>query len=349
VNGIVYIGDEKGYLFALNAATGAKLWDRLLGYEVRSSPAVANGLVYVGYDGGIYAINATNPMGGGGWTFHQFGNWVRSSPAVANGIVYFEDTQGRFYALDATTGAQKWSQTLGYYSSSWASLFIHSSPAVANGVVYVGSLQGNLFALGNVYYPPVAAFTGTPVEGLAPLVVHFTDTSTGSSISLRSWDFGDGQTAAELNPTNPTHNYKNAGTYTVKLTVRTSQGIKSTEVKTGYISVDIPVTVNIAPNPLYPANDGYYIALITLPDPYQATDIDEKSVSCQGMPADKVTYWQEYMPRTFAALWSSEKLPNVRPRTKVTLTVSGKLTHGSNTYGFSGSDEITVISTRETT
>ena len=37
-----------GNVYALDAATGAKLWSYTTGEEVESSPAVANGVVYVG-------------------------------------------------------------------------------------------------------------------------------------------------------------------------------------------------------------------------------------------------------------------------------------------------------------
>ncbi|MEI6842744.1 MAG: hypothetical protein WCK53_15860, partial [Methanomicrobiales archaeon] len=43
--------------------------------------------------------------------------------------------------------------------------------------------------------PPIAAsFTATPVSGIAPLTVTFTDTSQGSPAS-RLWNFGDGTTS----------------------------------------------------------------------------------------------------------------------------------------------------------
>ena len=47
VNGVVYIqAEENNYVYALNATDGTQLWDYFTG-EWPSSPAVANGVVYV--------------------------------------------------------------------------------------------------------------------------------------------------------------------------------------------------------------------------------------------------------------------------------------------------------------
>jgi outer membrane protein assembly factor BamB len=44
-------------VYALNARTGAKLWSYTTGNDVESSPAVSNGMVYVGsYDGKVYVF-----------------------------------------------------------------------------------------------------------------------------------------------------------------------------------------------------------------------------------------------------------------------------------------------------
>jgi outer membrane protein assembly factor BamB len=51
-NGVVYVGSDDGNLYALNARTGVKLWSYATGGAVFSSPAVANGVVYVGSDDG---------------------------------------------------------------------------------------------------------------------------------------------------------------------------------------------------------------------------------------------------------------------------------------------------------
>lgn len=63
--------------------------------------------------------------------------------------------------------------------------------------------------------PPEASFTAFPSSGAAPLRVSFSDTTTGT-VSSHLWDFGDGY-KSEL--TNPSHTFKEPGTYTVRLTV----------------------------------------------------------------------------------------------------------------------------------
>jgi PKD repeat protein len=64
----------------------------------------------------------------------------------------------------------------------------------------------------------LAAFSGSPRSGNAPLMVVFIDTSVGTPISW-NWDFGDSNTDTSQNPV---HTYKEAGTYTVTLTVNSS-------------------------------------------------------------------------------------------------------------------------------
>jgi len=83
--------------------------------------------------------------------------------------------------------------------------------------------------------PPVAAFSGSPLSGKAPLVVNFTDESTGV-ISSWLWDFGDSGTSTLQDPS---HLYKAAGSYTVSLTV-TGAGGSDTWTEVDYIQVDEP-------------------------------------------------------------------------------------------------------------
>jgi PKD repeat protein len=86
---------------------------------------------------------------------------------------------------------------------------------------------------------PVADFAATPQSGLLPLAVAFQDLSAGSPATWR-WDFGDGGTSADRNPS---HTYARAGTYGVTLTVTNAFG-RSTKTRAGYITAGMPPTAD---------------------------------------------------------------------------------------------------------
>jgi outer membrane protein assembly factor BamB len=135
-NGLVYVGADNG-LYALNASTGELLWSYPTGGGIAFfSPAVANGVVYVG----SYSDDAVYALKAstGELLWSYVTGTVESSPAVANGVVSVGSYSDRLYALDASTGGLLWSYTTGD--------IVVSSPAVANGVVYVASRR-SLYAL----------------------------------------------------------------------------------------------------------------------------------------------------------------------------------------------------------
>jgi PKD repeat protein len=80
--------------------------------------------------------------------------------------------------------------------------------------------------------PPQADFGADLVVGLAPLDVQFSDKSIGY-ISEWNWDFGDGTSS---NDQNPTHTYVQDGDYTVQLTVAGDSGSDS-EIKEFFVKV----------------------------------------------------------------------------------------------------------------
>ncbi|HUU75566.1 MAG TPA: PKD domain-containing protein [Methanoregulaceae archaeon] len=77
----------------------------------------------------------------------------------------------------------------------------------------------------------VAGFTGSPRTGEVPLMVHFTDQSTGNPTSW-SWTFGDGGTSAGKNPV---HEYTSFGPFTVTLTAGNDCGSSNTVSYVNYI------------------------------------------------------------------------------------------------------------------
>jgi PKD repeat protein len=87
---------------------------------------------------------------------------------------------------------------------------------------------------------PLSDFNGDPTNGVAPLMVQFTDNSLGLPSSWQ-WDFGDGITSSEQNPS---HSYTTSGMYTVRLTT-SNYGGSNTRTKVGYITITatpVPVT-----------------------------------------------------------------------------------------------------------
>jgi len=128
-DGTVYVGSRDGKLYALDAATGAKRWEYKTGGWIESSPAIVNGVVYFGSNDGRLYALDAN-SGEKLWDF-KAKSVIKSSPAVANGIVYFGAGDYYVYALDAVTGEKLWDFKAGRA--------VNSSPVVANGIVYVGS------------------------------------------------------------------------------------------------------------------------------------------------------------------------------------------------------------------
>lgn len=75
------------------------------------------------------------------------------------------------------------------------------------------------YAPGETMRPEAAACTDV-IHGAAPLTVNFSSTK-----NLKThWDFGDGSTSQE---TNPSHTYKEFGNYLVTLTVMNEKGLSS--------------------------------------------------------------------------------------------------------------------------
>lgn len=90
---------------------------------------------------------------------------------------------------------------------------------------------------------PTANFTSNTITGCAPLLVQFTDASTGGPTSW-SWNFGNSATSVLQNPSTT---YTAAGTYTVTLTATNASG-SNTKTVTNYITVLGSPVVNFTAN-----------------------------------------------------------------------------------------------------
>jgi gliding motility-associated-like protein len=92
-----------------------------------------------------------------------------------------------------------------------------------------------------IFAQPQANFTATPVSGCSPIVVNFTDQSTGNPTQWR-WDLGNGVISFLQNPS---ATYFNPGTYNVKLVATNASGSDSI-IKNQYITVYANPVVNFS-------------------------------------------------------------------------------------------------------
>lgn len=108
---------------------------------------------------------------------------------------------------------------------------------------------------------PDALFTASPRTGYPPLRVQFTDLSKPGASEIRSWfwDFGDGTTSMDRNPS---HVYYIPGSYSVSLTVTTGIGSKTLRLNNYIVLQQASSVAAVGPEGGEVAADG---AKVTVP------------------------------------------------------------------------------------
>jgi len=95
--------------------------------------------------------------------------------------------------------------------------------------------------------PPVAAFSGTPLSGTAPLTVTFKDSSSNTPISWK-WEYqrsGISTWTQFSTAQSPSYAFTATGTYSIRLTATNAAG-SNTLTKASYISVIAAVRPPVA-------------------------------------------------------------------------------------------------------
>ena len=120
-----------------------------------------------------------------------------------------------------------------------------------------------------VHSPPIINFDLEPGLFCAPKKVQFIDSSTADATMVHLWDFGDGNTSNEQNPT---HVYETPGVYDVTLSISTDVGCIAA------LSMTKPDLVEVFSSPVAdftvtPAHTNVFETEITFTD--QSIDSDE--------------------------------------------------------------------------
>lgn len=93
---------------------------------------------------------------------------------------------------------------------------------------------------------PMVDFRADSLVGCQPHTVQFSNLSQFADPNSYFWDFGDGTTSTQQNPS---HTYRQAGVYTVSLYAENQQGAGAEEVKINYIEVLASPTASFQVNP----------------------------------------------------------------------------------------------------
>jgi outer membrane protein assembly factor BamB len=146
--GRVYLAQQKGLFFALDAKTGRVDWRKSLDRCAASSPTIGKGVVYQAYmatvpctegkpgsDGFLVAWDANS--GRERWRFKSLP--IESSPLLRNDTLYVGSWDHKVHAIDARTGRERWS----FEGDDQ----INTSAAYWKGTIYIASNGGTLYAL----------------------------------------------------------------------------------------------------------------------------------------------------------------------------------------------------------
>ncbi len=146
--GRVYLAQQKGLFFAIDAKSGKVRWKRDFKRCAASSPAIGRNTIYQGYmdfvncpqgragaTGFVIAMNAKT--GRRRWIYRA--GPVESSPLLVKRTLYFGSWDRKVHAVDARTGRRRWT-----FSGDEE---INTSAAYSKGTVYIASDAGTLYAL----------------------------------------------------------------------------------------------------------------------------------------------------------------------------------------------------------
>jgi outer membrane protein assembly factor BamB len=149
--GKVYVAQQKGRFFAIDARTGKIVWTRNFPNCAAASPTISEGIVYQGFmhplpcgkhaggaKGFVIAWDARN--GKALWTFQA--GAVESSPVVVGKMLYFGSWDGRLYAL-RLRGRKR---PLLQWTFS-ADDQIVAAPAYANRTLYIATSSGSVYGV----------------------------------------------------------------------------------------------------------------------------------------------------------------------------------------------------------
>ncbi|GAB5407709.1 MAG: hypothetical protein BalsKO_00740 [Balneolaceae bacterium] len=151
VDGLVIIGSDDHYLYALNAETGEEVWKFDANAKVRSTAVIHDNIIVISSGSRLYGLEQSSgevlwkhepeeivgldPFNNvGRWDFHD------SSPIMKDSIAYYGNDYGTIYGVNIYSGIQT------YRFKTEAGTAIRTKPSVAGDTLYFADWDGNVYA-----------------------------------------------------------------------------------------------------------------------------------------------------------------------------------------------------------
>ncbi|MEB6533084.1 outer membrane protein assembly factor BamB [Pantoea sp. JZ29] len=149
----LYIGSERGQVYALNTSDGSIVWQAKAAGEALSRPVVSDGLVLIHTSNGMLQ-GLDQATGAVKWTVNldmpALSLRGESAPSVAFGGAIVGGDNGRVSAVIMNQGQLIWQQRISQPSGATEIdrlSDVDTTPIIVNGVVYALAYNGNLSAL----------------------------------------------------------------------------------------------------------------------------------------------------------------------------------------------------------
>ena len=235
----VFIGSPAyNKTYAFDIYTGAKIWEFNIGGRIESSPAIADGKVFISsINGKVYALDQSS--GAKVWE-SNIGKEAMFPLAIADEMIITSSYNGKIYVLHKSNGSKFWNMTLGGTEDVGTYL------AVADGKIYV--VFGNtLYAVGNIP-PEISEPWQDPMpDNVQPLQnvtvwVNVTDYGTGIKNVTLWYSINNGTTWTPKNMTQISTNtfqatipgYEYSALVTYKIIAYDNAGNNATKDNFGY-------------------------------------------------------------------------------------------------------------------
>lgn len=135
--GLVYIGSYDHNLYAINSVTGKFFWKYPTDRGVVSTPAIHDNNVYFGSEDQRLHV-VSSRSGRVNWTYYTNGP-IRSSPHIAESHVFIGSDDGNLHAVNTLSGRRAWQMEIG--------MPIRSTPLVYQDLIYFGTESGDFFCV----------------------------------------------------------------------------------------------------------------------------------------------------------------------------------------------------------